>query len=149
MTTDVTGVRVLRCRSGSVEWAVAEPDAREVVAAVPATRIPGAPDGVIGVANLRGALLTVLDTRRLLGQPAGAEPGAMILVEVGGRRVALAVDAVDDLYTVPMEAFSLAPAVGGVPAEVVISQGRADRPFLLLDVEALIAPIFLARPGQA
>lgn len=149
MTTEDTAIRVLRCRSGAVEWAVPESVVREVASAAAATRIPGAPDAVIGLGNFRGVLLTVADTRRLLGQPTDSEPAAVVLVEAGGRRLALAMDAVDDLYVVPMEAFAVAPVVAGVPAEVVVSQGQADRPFLLLDVEALVAPVFPARTGQA
>jgi glycolate oxidase iron-sulfur subunit len=89
MISDVTAVRVLRCRSGALEWAVAEAALREVAPWSPVTRIPGAPDSVLGLANLQGELVVVLDSRRLLGQPAPEPPGAMILVDAGGRRVAL------------------------------------------------------------
>lgn len=149
MTTDISAVRVLRCRSGALEWAVADASLCEVAPWSPVTRIPGAAAGVLGLANLRGELLVVLDGRALLGQPADQPPCALLVVEAGGRRLAVAVDAVDDLHHVPLEAFSLAAPEPGVPAAMVISRGVADRPFLLVDVDALAEPALPARAGPA
>lgn len=140
--TDVTALRVLRCRSGSLEWALADSAVREVADMVPLARIPGAAAAVLGLGNLRGALVTVVDTRRLLSQAADGPPVAVVVVEVGGRRVGLAVDEVDDLHHVAMEAFELAHRAPGIPDGVIISRGRIDRPFLLIDPEALLAPLF-------
>ncbi|HUG28705.1 MAG TPA: chemotaxis protein CheW [Gemmatimonadales bacterium] len=142
--TDVTALRVLRCRSGGLEWALADNTVREVAAMVPLARIPGAAAAVLGLGNLRGTMVTVVDTRRLLGQAADGPPVAVVVVEAGGRRVGLAVDEVDDLHQVPMDAFELAQGAPGVPDGVIISRGRIDRPFLLLDPEALLAPLFPA-----
>jgi purine-binding chemotaxis protein CheW len=148
MTTEDAALRVLRCRSGALEWAVEERVVREVAAPVPLARLPGAPAAVLGLGNLRGALLTVVDAGRLLGQPAQPRPKALVVLELAGRRVALAADEVDDLHRVPVDAFSLAGPVAGVPDGVIISQGPLDRPFLLLDPEALVAPLFpAAAPG--
>jgi len=149
MTTDITAVRVLRCRSGALEWAVADASLCEVAPWAPVTRIPGAAPGVLGLANLRGELLVVLDGRALLGQPAADPPAALLVVEAGGRRLAVGVDAVDDLHRVPMESFTLAAPEPGVPAAVVVSRGVADGPFLLVDVDALAEPALPARSGPA
>lgn len=144
MTTEDSALRVLRCRSGALEWAVEERVVREVSAPVPVVRLPGAPPAVLGLANLRGILVTIVDTGRLLGQPPLPRPKALVVVEVMGRRVALGVEEVDDLHRVPVDDFSLAGAVAGVPEGVIISRGQLDRPFLLVDTEALVAPLFPA-----
>lgn len=146
--SDASTLRVLRCRSGAVEWALADALVREVTPPVPLARIPGTPPAVLGVGNLRGTLSAVVDTRQLLGQPADEPAGALVVVEASGRRVALAVDEVDDLHLVPLEEFALAEAPAGVPEGFIISEGRTDRPFLLLDPEAMLAPLF-APAGQA
>lgn len=148
MTTEDSALRVLRCRSGALDWAVEERAVREVAAPLPLVRLPGAPAAVLGLGNLRGVLVTVVDAGRLLGQPAVPRPKALVVVEVAGRRVALGVDEVDDLHRVPLDDFALAGAVAGVPEGVIISRGQLDRPFLLLDPEALVAPLFpLAAPA--
>lgn len=125
-----------------MEWALADHFVREVVAPAPTAPIPGAAPAVLGLANFRGALMTVVDSRLLFGQPADAAPGTVVVVEARGRRIGLAVDEVDDLYIVPMDAFELAANEPGVPEGVIISRGRAGRPFLLMDPEALLAPVF-------
>jgi purine-binding chemotaxis protein CheW len=148
MTTESAGIRVLRCRSGAREWALREELLREVAPAGVAARVPGAPAAVAGVVNIRGQLLTAVDTRHLLGQPATDAPTMVIVVEVGGRRVALAVDEVDDLVVVPMESLEPAEPEAGIPEGAIVAIVRDRRPFLLLDVEALMAPFFGAVAGR-
>jgi len=91
--------------------------------------------------NVRGALLVSIDTRALLGQSPG-DLVSLVVVEVAGRRLALAVDEVEDLQVVPIEALEPADRSAGLPEGSVIALVREARPFLLLDIEALVAPLF-------
>lgn len=143
-----SGIRVLRCRSGAIEWAVGIDVLREIAPAGVAARVPGAPASVQGVVSVRGGLMTAIDTRALLGQPAGEEFGHLIVVEVGGRHLALAVDEVEDLEVVAIESLEPAEPMAGIPEGGVIALVRGGHPFLLLDIEALIAPLFGAAAGQ-
>ena len=64
--------------------------------------VPGAPGAVLGVCNLRGNVLPVVDARLLLGAAeSGAVAGRLVVTEEGGRRVGLAVDAVTDVGPLP------------------------------------------------
>lgn len=141
MTTEGAEIRVLRCRSGALEWAMGEEFLREIAPAGPAARVPGAGAAVQGIVNVRGGLLSAVDTRTLLGQPPGVL-ASLVVVEVAGRRIALAVDEVDDLQVVPIESLEPAELPPGVPDGSVIALVREARPFLLLDIEALVAPLF-------
>ena len=68
---------------------------REVLRQRRTTRIPGAPEYVRGLLNVRGTVLTVLDVGlRLQPDRASIDGGAIIIVHVGGRLVGLAVDEV-------------------------------------------------------
>lgn len=50
-------------------WCVApREDVREVIVPPPLTRVPGARPWLLGLANVRGALLPVCDLRRLIGE---------------------------------------------------------------------------------
>ncbi len=148
MTTEGSGIRVLRCRSGAIEWAIRVEALREIAPGSAAARVPGAPAAVLGVVNVRGSLLVALDTRVFLGQPAAGGPGPLVVVEVGGRRLALSVDEVDDLETVAIALLEPAEPPAEMPAGGVIALVREDRPFLLLDIEALAAPLFGVGSGQ-
>ena len=81
---------------GGLGVAVDVAQAREVVVLDRYTAIPGAPDAVLGVTNLRGSIMPVVEVRPLLGLPARPPaPGAMAIVLVDGDwRAALAIDRV-------------------------------------------------------
>jgi chemotaxis signal transduction protein len=66
-------------------FAVDVREAREVVMLEPLTVVPGAPAPLLGVANLRGSVLAVVEPRPLLGLPARPlGPGAPALVIAAG-----------------------------------------------------------------
>lgn len=70
---------------------------REVVPRTLVTPIPAAPGAIVGLVNVRGAVVTVVDGGVVLhGTP--AEPtGAILVVDLGPRGVGLAVDRVADV----------------------------------------------------
>jgi len=92
---------------------------REVVHPMPIRPVPRAPEFVEGVANLRGEVIPVVDVRRRFGLP--AEPHTRktkyLVAHVGGRVLALVVDAVLEVVRIPRSAIRPAPsaAEGGAP----------------------------------
>ena len=84
---------------GGLGLAVDVVQAREIVVLDRCTVVPGAPEAVLGVTNLRGSILPVVEVRPLLGLPARPpEPGAMAIVLVDGDwRAALAIDRIRGL----------------------------------------------------
>jgi purine-binding chemotaxis protein CheW len=117
----------------------------EIVPAMPAARIPGAPDGVEGLVNVRGRLLTVVDGRRILGRMSttpAAEP-SILLLKVNGRPLGLLVDVVHDLAQVDSTALEERGALPGVDPRIVRAVGRVDdKLFVVLDSDAVLAPVF-------
>ncbi len=59
---------------GGRPFAVDVADAREVVVLDTTTAVPGAPPAVLGVMNLRGHVLPVVEARPLLGLPVHSRP---------------------------------------------------------------------------
>jgi purine-binding chemotaxis protein CheW len=117
---------------------------REVIPARPATRIPGAPQLVKGLINLRGSLIVVADVAlRLLGaseEHADGE-GSIVLVETEGKSLGLAVQDVRDVIALGVE-----PIEGAAPLTSVQSSstslcrgvGRLEGEIVIvLDVAAL------------
>src|SRR3954447_24941211 len=73
-------------RIGEVVCAAPAGIVREILPRLPATRIPGVPDTVEGLVNVRGSLLTVLDGHLLLQQERrSSDEGAIVVLEVRGR----------------------------------------------------------------
>jgi purine-binding chemotaxis protein CheW len=111
---------------------------REVAHLGDFTPVPGAPDFLVGVMNLRGEILDVLDLRRSLGIP-GAAPGAQALVLVlGGDRAEFGVvaDAVHEVRMLRREELHPAPATCPRPEYL---RGVTAGALPVLDGEALLA----------
>lgn len=64
----------LAFRLGEDDYVVPRDEVRELLSPPHLTRVPGAADWLLGVANVRGELMPICDLRRLAGYPAPA-PG--------------------------------------------------------------------------
>ena len=146
---DSQAVRVVVFQVGNLACGILASRAREILAPLPTTRIPGAPDIVLGLVNVRGSLLTVVDGHRLLErEPLPEHEGALLVVDVGTRRLGLVVGRVDDLFEIPSAQLEAREALPGVDIKLVKAVGRREgRHFVVLDTDALLTPL-LAVAGQ-
>jgi purine-binding chemotaxis protein CheW len=112
---------------------------REILRVQEITPVPQPPFPVIGVINLRGRVVPLIDLRARLGLPAPA-PDAIsriVLVESHGRRIGLLVDAVERVAQLAQSAIQPPPAESE-PGEVRglhLDEGRRTR---LLDLTAVL-----------
>ena len=145
--SEAAPVRLVVFRVGKLLCAAEVAAVREILPRLETTRIPGAPPVVAGLVNVRGTLVTVVEGWRALGQPApagGENGGTTVLLDVGnGRQVAgFLVDEVTDLLTVTGDSLEGGPGLAGVDATLVRAVGRrAGQLFVVLDTDALLAPI--------
>jgi purine-binding chemotaxis protein CheW len=116
---------------------------REILPATPATRIPGSPAAVRGLANVRGTLVTVVDAALAIGvAPAADAAGPVVLVTQRDRAVGLAVDEVCDLVTVEAAALEDRTALPGVRPDLVRAVGSAGGlTFVQLETDVLLEPL--------
>jgi purine-binding chemotaxis protein CheW len=117
---------------------------REIRGWTSSTRLPHAPDHVLGMINLRGQVLPVIDFATRLGL-GGSEPhpaSVVMVTEIGGRMVGLLVDAVCDILTLEPGMMQPTPDVGSVGVRTfvhgVITAG--DEIVTLLSLEAVVPP---------
>jgi len=85
-------------------YAVSLASVREVIKPGDITPVPGAPDDVLGIVNLRGQIVPVLDGRRRFGLDAVHEAGAddahrVIVFDDGGTVVGMRIDVIGDMLT--------------------------------------------------
>jgi purine-binding chemotaxis protein CheW len=100
-------------RIGDQEFCVNIMSVREIRGWTPATPMPHAPPYVMGVINLRGAVLPIVDLAARLGMKE-AEPTArhvIIVAQVRNRVVGLLVEAVSDILTITDENIQPVPEV--------------------------------------
>jgi purine-binding chemotaxis protein CheW len=82
---------------GDERYALPIQDVGEVAILGELTPVPGAPGAVMGVQNLRGGVIAVVDLGAVLGASTPAARAALVVVEDAGDPVALAVDTVVDV----------------------------------------------------
>lgn len=100
-------------RIGDQEFCVNIMSVREIRGWTPATAMPHSPHYMLGVINLRGAVLPIIDLSARLGMKA-AEPSqrhVIIVAQVKNQIAGLLVDAVSDILTVTDENIQPVPEV--------------------------------------
>lgn len=111
-----------------------------------ATAIPNTPDYILGVSNLRGMVVPIIDLRQRF-QLANVEFNSstvVVIVKVvsdsNERTVGLVVDAVSEVYSLPKEAIGEAPDLGGaINTNFVKGLATMDeKMIILLDIDLLI-----------
>lgn len=99
---------------GDVLYAVGIGSVREIVNPMPLTELPHAPPMVAGVMDHRGEVVPVVDLRVRFGLPKATDPrrAKLILIDVEGRTIGLAVDRVTDVFGTGGAEIAPAPALG-------------------------------------
>jgi purine-binding chemotaxis protein CheW len=107
------------------------------------TSLPGTPDHILGVINLRGHVVPVVDLRRRFSLTVSdfTPASRIVVVDIGGRDIGVVVDGVDEVLRVPASA--LAPPVGvGASAEadyITNIVKLPERLIILLDMSAALS----------
>jgi purine-binding chemotaxis protein CheW len=124
----------VRVCAGGERYAFPVGAVREIAQLGKVTPVPGAPAPVIGVWNLRGDVIAVLDLARVLGLE-GSAPSRLVVVEDGELRGGLAVESVLDVGAIPE---ALEPA----DSEYLSGSVLVERaPIGLIDVGAVLSAV--------
>lgn len=95
---------------------------REIRGWTPPSPLPGCPAYVEGMFDLRGSVVPVISLVMRLGlEPVRDQPAVTVVIEVSGRLLGVAVDAVCDLVTFQSGRLQPVPAAGGPAARELLS----------------------------
>ncbi|NUR22118.1 chemotaxis protein CheW [Frateuria sp.] len=137
-------VQQLTISLGNEEYGIDILAVREIRGWTPVTRIPQAPSYVLGVLNLRGAIVPVLDLRLRFGLARGeySATTVTVVVTVAGRLFGVVVDAVSDVLDVEADQIRPVPDMGTTVDTEYLKGLTAvgERMVLLLDVDKLLQP---------
>ena len=86
---------------------------REVFVVESITPVPGMPAGLIGVTNLRGSVVPLLDLRQMIGLTAETALKYAVVVKHGNWQVGVLVDTVPEIRTLSKDQFLPAPVGTG------------------------------------
>ncbi|ASI24046.1 TPA: chemotaxis protein CheW [Aeromonas salmonicida] len=105
--------------------------------------VPGAPEYVLGIINLRGNVVTVIDTRSRFGLPSGdvSENSRIVIIEAEKQVIGIMVDSVAEVVYLRSSEIDAAPAVGTEESAKFI-QGVSNRDgqlLILVDLNKLLS----------
>ena len=138
--------RTLLFRVGSTVYGCDIDDIREIVPFRRATRLPGAPNYVQGLINLRGTIVTVLDLGARLdpSHPPGAAGSIMLVALPGNNRlVGVAVQEVMDVRVVGDSSDDVIADSAGNDAVRGLAHVDGGT-VILLDIHSLVRQVLLS-----
>jgi len=103
---------------------------QEIIRMQPITKVPGAPDFVEGVINLRGRVIPVIDLRKRFRLPKGEETKStrIIVVDVPPHTVGMIVDSVDEVLRLSEDKIEPpSPLIASIDTEYIEGGGEARR----------------------
>jgi len=144
--------RFLTFRSDEALYALPAEHVLEVILVPAVAHVPHSPPALLGVANLRGAVLPVVDLRTLLGakQRSGASTATKAIVVEAATRCALAVDSVDALAAVAADGVEVRESeLGAREGEMLSGAFRSEghnEVAKILDLPRLLGAAFSMQP---
>ena len=147
VNADATAKQVLTFHLGGEVYGIDILDVREIRGWTPVTKLPSSSEWILGVLNLRGTVVPVLDMRLRfnLGSAEFTPTTAVIVVSVEGRGgprlCGIVVDEVADVVDLKQESLREAPALTNTSSGVYLKNLAVvgDSMVMLLDTSALLA----------
>ena len=116
---------------------------QEVLRMTEIAPVPGAPHYVLGIINLRGNVVTVVDTRRRFGLPDvdNDDETRIVIIEANNNVVGILVDSVAEVVDLKMSEIETAPNVGNDESSKYIQgvSSRGEELLILVDVNKLLS----------
>jgi purine-binding chemotaxis protein CheW len=113
--TDTEMLEYVTLIAGGQSFGIEIRQIREIRRWSPITTLPHAPAGVLGVINLRGAVVPIVDLAVRLGLGCTADSGrnVFVITHVEDRTLGLLVDSVSEIIGVSRDRLREVPSVGG------------------------------------
>lgn len=144
-TVDANGDEVLQWvtyKLGEETYGINVMQVQEVLRHTEIAPVPGAPDYVLGIINLRGNVVTVIDTRSRFGLPSSdiSDNTRIVIIESDDQVVGILVDSVAEVVYLRSSEVDSAPNVGTEESAKFI-QGVSNRDgqlLILVDLNKLL-----------
>lgn len=135
-------IRWITFRLGDEIYGVEVRRVREILLIKDILPVPGAPDYVLGITNIRGSVVTVVDGRKRMNLKAVeyTDVTRMIVLESGDRVAAIVVDNVSDIIDMPESAINANPTLNAVDETRYVNGviSSPDKLIIMLNVDKFI-----------
>lgn len=129
---------VLTVHVGDETYAISVKAIRAVYESVAVIELPGVPQHIAGIANIRGQLVTVMDLRHILdiAQSHTLETSAVITLAFEDMQAGLLVDEVSEVSSISMDDLSTLPVA--TTNNTTYMKGSLSDGTILLDLTAML-----------
>ncbi len=128
---------------GEEEFGVDILKVQEIIRTMEITKVPRAPHFVVGVINLRGKVIPIIDLRKRFGLTSREHDKhtRIIVIEINNMIVGFVVDSVSEVLRIPASTVEPPPpVVAGLESEYISGVGKLeDRLLILLDLDSLLS----------
>lgn len=140
MQTTSGELQIVNFTLDGVNYGVPVEQVREVRDMQSVTRVPGAPDYVEGVTNLRGQIITVINLRKRLGLSGEKKPNEKIMIiDLKKSAVGVVVDTVTEVTAIKESDIQKNMEITSHLGEFVLGVGKqADKLCLILDISKAV-----------
>ncbi len=123
VSVDTSTEKYLVFQIGNESYGMPLLQVQEIRSFTPVTRMPNTPNYVLGVMNLRGNIIAVLDARtRFEIEPLPEEESTVVIVaQVEGKTFGLRVDSVSDVVDVPLNQIQPPPPIASEATQRFLS----------------------------
>ena len=139
---DVKSSQVVSFCLGEEEYGVDIMTVQEIILYGCITQVPEVPEHVLGVINLRGNVIPILNLRRRFGMPDQAPEDAtrIVVMNLNGRTVGVVVDGVNEVLRLGEDEVSPTPqSLSGAGKDYITGLARrGERLLILLDMARLL-----------
>lgn len=137
------GLEIISFHLGDQVFSVNIMSVREIRGWAPVTPLAHSPQHVLGVINLRGTVIPVIDMAIRLGLPAivPTERSAIIVADIRDQLVGLLVEYVSDMITVSPDQMQSVPEVGANAVQLMTSAiiSQENQMISHLDLDAVLS----------
>ncbi len=128
---------------GGEEYGIEILRVQEIIGMMPITSVPGTPDFICGIINLRGKVIPIVDIRKKFGMDSKEYDSetCIIVVNVQGVEAGAVVDRVSEVLNIPDEDIAPPPSFGkGVQIDFIKGIGKSQSKVkILLDIDRVIS----------
>jgi len=127
---------------GDEVYGVDTSQVQEIIRMQSITHVPGAPEFVEGVINLRGRIIPVIDLHQRFGLEGAqlSKASRIVVVETDGQVVGMVVDAVSEVLRIPVDCVEPpSPIVTGLDSEYIRGIAKLEgRLIILLQIDKVL-----------
>lgn len=145
--------RYLTFRLGDEAYGIEIRHVTEIIVMQEITKVPDLPDAMIGVINLRGNVISVMDMRKRfhLESREYDDRTCTVVVDINGLAIGLVVDTVNEVLYLPEENVDPPPKThSGLKSSYIMGMGKVDNQVkILLDIESILQEDEIEQLSQA